>query len=216
MDSSRRLRRLRTHQGRVDDDAVQPRGQLGSAGESVDGSEGSEEGFLENVASIIVRADEPPCGREHAAAVLAYEQLESLRVTAAESLDERGVAGGMGGRSRLGRRRRSIAVPQELVDEAGATPQAGPVPLQTMEQGNARRVDKLQAGDVQLKEPSLGEHGFACHTQLLHGFVREATFDAKGLDAFARRNPCDPHHREVPTSQVMCRGRPRSARRREA
>ena len=189
---------------------------MGSSGKRVDGSERGEEGFLENVASFIVRADEPPCGREHAAAVLAYEQVEGLRVTAAESLDERGVAGGMGGRSRLGRRRRSIAIPQELVDEARAALEAGPLPLQTMEQSNARRIDKLQAGDIQLQGPLLGEDGFACHTQLLYGFVRETTFNAKGLDAFARCDPRDPHHRAGDTSQVMCRCRTRSARGQEA
>src|SRR5262249_46804417 len=60
-----------------------------------DGSEGCEAGFLENVPGFLVRADEPPRGREHAAAVLAYQHLEGLRVTAAESLDERGVADGI-------------------------------------------------------------------------------------------------------------------------
>ena len=126
------------------------------------------------------------------------------------SLDERGVAGGIGARNRLGSRCRLLAIPQELVDEARAPPQARSVSLQTMEQGNACRVDELEAGDIQLQGPSLGEDGFACQTQLLCGFVRQATFDAKGVGALARRDPRDPHHRAGQT-QVMCRRRPRSA-----
>jgi hypothetical protein len=55
-----------------------------------------------------------------------------------------------------------LAIPQELVDEARAPPQARSVSLQIMEQGNACRVDELEAGDIQLQGPSLGEDGFAC------------------------------------------------------
>src|SRR5262249_567810 len=97
-----------------------------------------------------------------------------------------------------------------------ATPETAPPPLQTMKQRHARRVDKLQAGDIELQGPLLGEHGFACHTQLLYGLVRQTTFDTKGLDAFARRYPRDSNHLAGHARQPPWRRRRRAVLQQEA
>src|SRR5207247_2175034 len=80
------------HERSVDDDAVEPCRQPGRAREAVDRTEGREEGFLDHIPGLILSADEPPRGREHAAAVLPDQRLERLRVTPTEAVDERLIA----------------------------------------------------------------------------------------------------------------------------
>ena len=43
------------------------------------------------------------------------------------------------------------------------TRHAGTPALQAPEQGDARPVDELQAGELQAERPMLAEDGFACH-----------------------------------------------------
>ena len=195
------------HERSVDDDAVEPCRQPGRAREAVDRTEGREEGFLDHIPGLILSADEPPRGREHAAAVLPDQRLERLRVTPTEAVDERLIA--IGTRRRGWPRGPLVLLPQKLGEEARATSEAGPSPREAAEQGNPRRIDELEAGDVQPQRPLLGDDGFARHSKFLHGLVREPTFDAKGR---ARRDPRDPHHREGPPRQATCRPPSRSAR----
>src|SRR5262249_54807424 len=106
------------HECGVEDDAMEPCRQSRRPGERVDGTKGREEGFLDRVASVVLRADQPPSGREHAAAVLADERLEGVRVPGTESLDERAVAVGRWGRLRGGR----LPLPETLAQKPRAAP----------------------------------------------------------------------------------------------
>src|SRR5262249_3809005 len=71
------------HQRRVDDDAVQPRGQPRSAGEGANRLECREERLLDGVACILLGPRHAAGGRPPPTTVLADYRLEGLRVAVA-------------------------------------------------------------------------------------------------------------------------------------
>src|SRR5207244_6459870 len=79
------------HQGGVDDDAVEPGRELGVAREAADGARRRYEGLLHGILGLVVVPQEPACGGEHAAAVLAHEGGEGVVVAAAEAVEQDGV-----------------------------------------------------------------------------------------------------------------------------
>ena len=79
------------HQRRVDDDAVQPGGELGLAVEALDGAEGGEKGVLHHVARGFLVRDEPSRHGQHPAAERPDHFFEGVLVARLEALDERGV-----------------------------------------------------------------------------------------------------------------------------
>ena len=76
------------HQRGVDDDPVEPRGELAAALESVDGPEGAEVRRLHGVARVLLIAQDPLSDREHAAAEGADHLFVGTFVTGAEAGQE--------------------------------------------------------------------------------------------------------------------------------
>ncbi len=90
---SNRLLRLapagpQLHQRGVDDDAMQPRGELGVAVEGVDGAEGGQERVLDGVPGEILVVQEAAGDGQHAAAERAHDGGVRVLVTGPEAVDQ--------------------------------------------------------------------------------------------------------------------------------